>query len=333
MVGVAQLAERKIVALQVAGSNPVTHPIIPYIQIKPRSSSTGVLFCFSKKYLENNKKVSSVVVMSAKAIIKNTVNIGRFQIPYRIYGEGTEVLVCVNGIQQSMAIWVDFVRRFSPNYKILLFDFPHQGKGKVTAGPSNVSLAEQVGILNELLVAIGIKEKLTLCSASWGGVIAASFTIRYPDRIKKLILSGIGIKPNPKMIEVITQGSKLPMEKRLEIAETLINGFGQDLPLKVKATIISQFERMDKEALSAFYQHGMFILSSDSLEKVIDLKSIDCKTILLRGENDAIIDAEDLILLAAEIPNAEIRTIKDAGHFLHLENDKLMDIYEEILSA
>ena len=26
MVGVAQLAERKIVALQVAGSNPVTHP-------------------------------------------------------------------------------------------------------------------------------------------------------------------------------------------------------------------------------------------------------------------------------------------------------------------
>ncbi len=271
--------------------------------------------------------------MSIKKVTKNIVNIGRFQIPYRIFGEGSEVLVCVNGIQQSMAIWFDFVHRFSPKYRILLFDFPHQGKGKVIAGSPDVSLAEQVMILNELLIAVGIEEKLTICSASWGGVIAASFTIHYPDRVKKLILSGIGTKPNPRMIEVISQGSKLPMENRLEIAETLINGFGQDLPLKVKNTIISQFERMDIDALSSFYQHGEFILSSDSLEKVIDLKSIHCKTILLRGENDTIIDPEDLILLAAQIPNAKIRTIKGAGHFLHLENDKLMDIYEEILTS
>jgi pimeloyl-ACP methyl ester carboxylesterase len=113
----------------------------------------------------------------------------------------------------------------------------------------------------------------------------------------------------------------------------LINSFGQDLPLKVKTAIISQFERMDPAALDAFYQHGTFILSSEPLGKVIDLKSITCKTILLRGENDTIIDSEDLIWLAAQIPRAEIRTIKGAGHFLHLENDKLMDTYEDILRS
>ena len=271
--------------------------------------------------------------MSPKPITKNITNIGRFQIPYRLYGQGSEVLVCINGIQQSMAIWSDFVHRFSHKHKILLFDFPHQGKGRVISGSQDVSLNEQVEILNELLSIVRIEEKVTLCSASWGGVVAASFTIRHPHRTQKLILAGLGTKPNQKMIETITRGLKLSMENRLDIAETLINGFGQDLPVKVKDTIINQFERMDEKALGSFYQHGTFILSCKPLEKVIDLKSITCKTILLRGENDTIIDSEDLVLLASEIAGAEIRTIKGAGHFLHLENDKLMDTYEDILRS
>jgi len=269
--------------------------------------------------------------MKSKPVTKNTTNIDRFQIPYRIYGQGTEVLVCINGIQQSMAIWADFVKRFSHQYKILLFDFPHQGKGRVMMGSQDVSLNEQVEILNVLLNTIGFGEELTLCSASWGGVVAASFTIRYPNRTKKLILAGLGTKPNQKMIDTIKLGIKLPMENRLEIAETLIKSFGQDLPLKVKAAIVRQFERMGPDALDSFYQHGSVILLSEPLGKVIDLKSIACKTILLRGENDSIIDPEDLILLAAEIPGAVIITIKGAGHFLHLENDKLMETYEDIL--
>lgn len=273
------------------------------------------------------------MIMSAKPVTKNTVNIDRFHIPYRIYGQGSEVLVCINGIQQSMAIWLDFVQRFSAKYKILLFDFPHQGKGRVNSGSQDVSLSEQVEILNALLNAAGLENELTLCSASWGGVVAASFTIRYPARTKKLILAGLGTKPNQRMIETIKLGTQLPMENRREIAETLISGFGQDLPLKVKTSIISQFERMDPDALKSFYQHGTFILASQPLEKVIDLKRIACKTILLRGENDTIIDSKDLILLAAAIPGAEVRTIKGAGHFLHLENDKLMDTYADILRA
>jgi len=273
------------------------------------------------------------MIMSTKTVTKNIINIDRFQIPYRIYGEGSEVLVCINGIQQSMAIWLDFVQRFSSKYKILLFDFPNQGKGRVMLGSSDLSLSEQVEILNEFLTAAGFEEELTLCSASWGGVVAASFTIRYPHRTKKLILAGLGTKPNQRMIEIITIGMKLPIENRQEIAETFIKSFVQDLPLYVKTSIVRQFERMEPEALDSFYQHGSLILSSEPLGKVIDLKSISCKTILLRGEHDTIIDPEDLDLLAAEIPGAEIRTIRGAGHFLHLENDKLMDTYEDILRS
>jgi len=271
--------------------------------------------------------------MLARPITNDIANIDRFQIPYRIYGQGAEHLVCINGIQQSMFIWFDFVQHFSHKYKILIFDFPHQGKGRVTRGPTEVSLDEQVEILNELLKFTGFQDGLTLCSASWGGVVAASFSIRYPDKTKRLILGGIGTKPNQKMIETIAHGVTLPKENRKEIAETLIKSFGQDLPLIVKAAIIRQFERMEPDALESFYKFGSLILISEPLEKMVDLKSIACKTILLRGEKDTLIDAQDLVLLAAEIPQAEIVTIKGAGHFLHLENDKLMKTYEEILCS
>lgn len=262
------------------------------------------------------------------------ITIGRFRIPYRVYGqEGSETLVCINGIQQSMAIWLDFVQRFSHQYRILLFDFPHQGKGCVISGPQEVSLNEQVDILDQLLTATGFNEELILCSASWGGVVAASFTIHHPKRTKKLILAGIGTKPNQRMIETITNGMKLPMENRREIAETLIESFGENLPDGVKTVITRQFERMESDTLGSFYKHGSFILASEPLQKVIDLKRITCRTILLRGEHDTIIDSDDLNLLAAEIMGAEVRTIKGAGHFLHLENDKLMDTYEDILRS
>jgi pimeloyl-ACP methyl ester carboxylesterase len=54
---------------------------------------------------------------------------------------------------------------------------------------------------------------------------------------------------------------------------------------------------------------------------------------LLHGENDVIIDAEDVRSLAAQIAHAEMRTIKNVGHFLHLEKEEILDVYEEVLAS
>ena len=54
---------------------------------------------------------------------------------------------------------------------------------------------------------------------------------------------------------------------------------------------------------------------------------------LLHGENDVIIDAEDVRSLAAQIAHAEMRTIKGVGHFRHLEKEEILDVYEEVLAS
>ena len=113
----------------------------------------------------------------------------------------------------------------------------------------------------------------------------------------------------------------------------MIQGVGQELPDAMKGRILGQFQRMSTEALEAFCQHGLTVISVRDLTEVIDLSKVRCQTMLLHGENDVIIDAEDVRSLAAKIAHAEMRTIKNVGHFLHLEKEEILNVYDEVLAS
>ena len=262
---------------------------------------------------------------------KEVLQTGRFLIPYRNYENKGPQFICVNGVQQSMAMWMTFVARFGHDYRIVLFDFPNQGKGRIISGPSQVSLDEQVEILAAMMDKAGLSRDATLCAASWGGVIAVAFAAKYPHRVKRLILASLGTKPNKKMVETIKQGSGFSIHNRDQMAYTLIKSFGESLPAKMKESIVNQFCTMKEESLRAFYEHGLFVIASKQLSEIVDLSAIKAKTILLNGEKDTIIDLDDVRLLASQIPDCELRIIKGVGHFLHMENESVLDIYAEIL--
>ena len=264
---------------------------------------------------------------------KGKLNVQRFVIPYRVYGSGETSLVFLNGIQQSMAMWHSFVCRFSHRFRIVLFDFPNQGTGRIVEGPADLSLDEQVDILNAVIETTGVDSRLTVCSASWGGVVALAYAERHPEKLQSLILASIGTKANQKMVEMITKGLEMPVKDRFELAKSIIENFGRNLPPAMKSRIVNQFQRMDMQAFQAFLKHGLNVLSVRDLDKVVDVSKVQCKTVLVYGENDAIVDLEDVRFLASQMADSEVKVIKDVGHFLHLEKEELLDVYEEILSG
>ena len=264
--------------------------------------------------------------------VKADLATGRFVIPYRVYENDAPHIVCVNGVQQSMAMWQTFISRFSRKYRIVLFDFPNQGKAKIISGADQVSLNEQIEILKAVLDKTGTSVDATLCAASWGGVVAVGFAASYPAGIRRLILASLGTKPNKKMVETIEKGTAIDMTDREKMAEVLLKSFGQDLPSSIKQKIISQFRTMTEERLRVFFEQGLFVISSKSLSEVVNLQNIKAKTILLNGEKDTIIDLEDVKFLASQIPDCEMIVVKGVGHFLHLEDAGVLDIYETILS-
>jgi pimeloyl-ACP methyl ester carboxylesterase len=277
---------------------------------------------------ETNARETSVIPP-----VKGKLNIRRFVIPYRVYGAGSPSLVFLNGVQQSMAMWHSFVRRFSHNYRIVLFDFPNQGGGRILEGSSNLSLEEQVDILTAVIDATCSEDHPNVCAASWGGVVALAYAVKYPQRLSSLILASIGTKANQKMTEMISKGLETPGIDRLQVAESIIENFGRDLPAAMKKRIVGQFQRMDRETFEAFFQHGSTVLSVRELGAVVDVGKVQCKTIIVYGENDAIVDVSDVRFLASQMPCSELRIIKDVGHFLHLEKNDLLDVYEQILAS
>jgi len=265
------------------------------------------------------------------AIVKGTIEFGRFIIPYRIYNNDGPHIVCLNGVQQSMAMWHTFIQRYAPHYRIVLFDFPSQGKGKVVSGPIFVTLDEQVDILREVIKITGTNKNVTICSASWGGIIAMAFASRYHNEVKQLCLASLGTKANDTMVETIKKGFQIDPQNRQKMADILIESFGQNLPENVKNKIVNQFHSMSQENLQAFYEHGLFVVSTKKLGDLINLSNIKAKTFLIYGEKDTIIDLEDVNFLSSQIPYCEVKVVKNAGHFLHMEHEDAFDIYEDIL--
>jgi len=275
---------------------------------------------FSTKYMRHGS-----------AIVKGTIELGRFVVPYRIYENEGPHIICLNGVQQSMAMWHTLVLRYAPHYRIVLFDFPNQGKGKVISGPIFVTLDEQVDILHGVIKATGINRNVTICSASWGGIIAMAFASRYHNEVKQLCLASLGTKANDTMVETIKKGFQIDPENRQKMADILIESFGQNLPENVKNKIVSQFHSMSQENLRAFYEHGLFVVSTKKLGDLINLSGIKAKTFLIYGEKDTIIDLEDVQFLSSQIPQCQVKIVKGAGHFLHMEQEDAFDIYKDIL--
>lgn len=270
-------------------------------------------------------------VRNGAAIVKGTIELKRFVIPYRIYDNDGPHIVCLNGVQQSMAMWHSFVVRYAPHYRVVLFDFPNQGKGSVTSGPTFVTLDEQVDILHEVMKATGVNKDVSICSASWGGIIAMAFASRYPNKMKQLCLASLGTKANDSMVETIKKGCEIDPQNRQKMADILIESFGKKLPENIKNKIVSQFHSMSEENLRAFYEHGLFVISTKKLGDLINLSNIKVKTFLIYGENDTIVDLEDVKFLASQIAHCEVKVVKDAGHFLHMEREDVFDMYEDML--
>lgn len=265
------------------------------------------------------------------AIVKGTIELGRFFIPYRIYESEGPHIICLNGVQQSMAMWHTFVECYTPHCRVVLFDFPNQGRGKVVSGPLLVTLDEQMDILREVIKATGTNKDASLCAASWGGIIAMAFAARYHGQVKQLCLASLGTKANDAMVEIIKKGIAVDSKNRQEMADILIDSFGQNLPENMKNKIVRQFHSMSQENLKAFYEHGLAVVSTKKIGDLIKLSNIREKTFLIYGEKDTIIDLDDVKFLSSQIPNCEVRVIKDAGHFLHMEKDNAFDIYKDIL--
>jgi len=267
-------------------------------------------------------------------IVKGELAIGRFLVPYRIYGESEKHIVCISGAKQTMAAWRSFVSHFIADYSIVVFDLPGQGRATILSGEPGISFDEQIEVLHTVVLETTPNDNSTiLAAASWGTIIAAALAARYPDLIDKMILGSFGAKPSKAVISVIREGQGLfDGDKSDEIAPLMIQKFGQQIPDSHKKQMILQFKGMSREDLLSFYEHCKFVEQATDIEEFVTLGNISASTFIAIGEFDAIIDISDIEEASTRIPNCEFKMIPGAGHFLHWEEPSILNYYSEFLA-
>ncbi|MBH80402.1 MAG: hypothetical protein CMQ49_07840 [Gammaproteobacteria bacterium] len=264
--------------------------------------------------------------------IKGTLDFGRFKIPYRRYGDHPDMLMCVSGALQTMAIWRTVVKRFTDHFTVVIFDMPGIGRSEIKSGSAHVTVQEQMETLHALLEETGSEGELTLAGSSWGTAIAAAYAAVRPDAVQHLVLSSFGMKPNAVMEDIVRRALILYHEgDYARGADLILEMFGTQIGEAYKRQIIAQFKSLNDAHAEAFYEHCKNILKLGSLQDTVDLTQITARTLIINGADDNIIDLEDMWIAQRLIPNCECRLINGVGHFLHFERPELLDDYEKFM--
>ena len=268
--------------------------------------------------------------MKVASVQRQVLTIGRFEIPCAVHSHGCEYLVCVNGMQQAMASWRTVARRVgaSGRYRVVLFDFPHQGRALTSGDSQPLTLAEQVDVLAGVVDALAPQQPVALIGGSWGALIAAMYAALFPARVSRLVLGSFQPRANSRLRDVARRGQWLVEQDRLDdLAALFISEFGSGMTVDRQRALREQFRGLRPQQVRQMYCQGSALAAAASLADLVDLRAIRAETLVVNGADDPIVDAGDPAL--GQIPAVEVVVVAGAGHFLHLERPETVEIYNQ----
>lgn len=165
-------------------------------------------------------------------------------------------------------------------------------------------------------------QKISLIGHSMGGKLAMFLAVTYPDLIDKLIIADISVREYPPhhqdILEALNSVDFSVQKERKEVEDVIaqyVSDFGtrQFLMKNVYRTTPEQLGfRMNLKSLTENYDNmGIAIPKESRFEKPV---------LFLRGENSNYIRERDEQDIMEIFPKAEIKTVTNAGHWLHAEN-------------
>lgn len=205
------------------------------------------------------------------------------KIYYETYGKG-EPLLMIHGNGGSISNFKYQIAFFQKHYKVILADSRAQGKSIDTSKTLNYEM--MADDMNALLDSLHIKSTYVI-GWSDGGINGLLLTIRHPDKVKKLAITGANLIPdssvfNPEGVALIANwSSNLKVEK-------------QDLASKNAKKLIDMMNVEPNIPLTA-------------LQKIV------CPVFVIGGDNDMIKPSHTLQIFE-NIPKAYLWIIPASGH-------------------
>lgn len=220
---------------------------------------------------------------------------------YQEKGKG-EPFILLHGNGENGNYFNNQIEYFSNRYRMIAVDT--RGHGKSPRGTKPFTMEQFAKDLNELMINLKIS-KAILLGFSDGANIAMKFALKYPDKIKALILNGGNLN---------TKGVK----RRIQ------------LPIEIGYRITKMFAKKSKEAKQNMELLGLMVHEPNI--NTDELSSIQIPTLVIAGTRDMIkeVHTEEI---AKNIPNAKLSIIKGDHFIANKESKKFNRELEKFLET
>lgn len=218
---------------------------------------------------------------------------------YQEQGEG-EALLLLHGNGEDGTYFVNQVANFSDRYRVIAVDT--RGHGKSPRGTVPFTMEQFAADLHKLMDKLEIQKAIIL-GFSDGANIAMKFALKYPDRVKALILNGGNLD---------TKGVKRSIQ----------------IPIEIGYRFAKLFAGKSEEAKSHMEILGLMV--NEPNIKPEELRAIQAPTLVIVGTKD-MIKQEHTEIIAQSIPNAKLSVIP-GDHFIANKNPEAFNkVVEDFL--
>jgi haloalkane dehalogenase len=251
-----------------------------------------------------------------------------------------EPVVMVHGNPTWSFFFRELIRDLSDFYRVIVPD--HLGMG-LSSTPSDEAYAydleSRVNDLETLLEARDVKSDITLVVHDWGGSIGLGYALRHPERVRRLVLLNTAAFHLP-------EGKEFPNSLRRVrtpvIGPFLVRGLNvfsrvavdrctvTPLPHGVRKAYLDPYNNWrNRLAVLRFVENIPLAPADRSYDLITEIgESIqryrDLPVLICWGLKDFIFDADILAEWTRRLPEAEVHSYENGGHYL------LEDVGEEV---
>lgn len=236
----------------------------------------------------------------------------------KIIGEGTPFII-LHGFLGMSDNWKTLGKQFAAlGYQIHLVDQRNHGH---SFRSDDFSYPLMVEDLLKYCLHHNLKD-FVLLGHSMGGKAAMNFAVTYPDLVDKLIIADIGPKYYPQHHQHILKAlSSLDFTEIIsrKQADEAVQQYISHLPTRL--FLLKNLYWVERGQLGMRINLKALIENVEEVGKALDLEAyFEGDVEFIRGGNSNYIEDIDELMIKKQFPKAEIRTVPDAGHWLHAEN-------------
>lgn len=219
--------------------------------------------------------------------------------------------------------------------KLQLVFFDHRGQGRSARGAKETyTLDNNVEDMEALRQHLGL-DKIVVIGGSYGGMVALSYAIRYPQHVSHLI--AIATTASSRFLErakeILAQRGT---DEQKAIAQRLWNGsFENEQQLREYFQVMGSMYSLtyDPSSTKSFWKKTIFSVDAINVAfggflrnyNIVDqLHKITAPTLVIGGRHDWICPPEFSEEIAQAIPNADLRIFENSGHLIRADEPEAL---------